>query len=89
MISILLEDSKNKLFHIIANLSEERELHIRNNIIVLNNVEFQYTVYFWEVSDTTTNLVNKGYTEDQGLYDRRIIEYNNSTPSSLLTAWIR
>jgi len=88
MISILLEDSKNKLFHIISNLSEERELHIRNNIIVLNNVGYQYTVYFWDTNDTTTNLIKKGYKEDQGLYDRRIIEYNNANPVNILIAWI-
>jgi hypothetical protein len=87
MITILLEDSKSKLYHIISNLSEERELHIRKNIIVLNK-EFQYTVYFWEVSDSTMQLEKKGYKEDQGLYDRRIIEHNINNPERILTAWI-
>lgn len=89
MTMLLIEDSKNKVFNIIANLSEERELHIRNNIIELNKAGLQYTVYLWDVSDSTIPLENKGYKEDQGLYDRRIIEYNNNTTGSLLTAWIR
>jgi hypothetical protein len=88
MIRLLIEDSKNKVFNIIANLSEERELHIRNNIIELNKAGLQYTVYFWDASDSIIQFENKGYKEDQGLYDRRIIEYNINNPESLLIAWI-
>lgn len=88
MASILLEDLTNKLFQKIANLSEERELHIRKNINELNKIGGQYTVYPWEFGDSTISLENKGYKEDQGLYDRRIIEYNNTT-GDLLTAWIK
>jgi hypothetical protein len=89
MASILLEDTTNKLYHKLDNLSEKRELHIISNINVLNKKGAQYTVYLWEVGDSTIALENKGYKEDPGLYDRRIIEYNNSTTGDLLTAWIK
>ncbi|MCC9017906.1 MULTISPECIES: hypothetical protein [Flavobacterium] len=88
MISILLEDFTNKLFQKLANLSEERELHIRNNIIVLNKVKPQYTVYYFGVNNSIADLEKKGYKEDQGLYDRRIIDYNNDNPENILRAWI-
>lgn len=88
MISILLEDSKNKLFQTIAHLSEERDLHIRKNINVLNKVEFKYTVYFSDVNNSIDNFKNKGYNQDLALYDRIIMDYNKDNPENMLTAWI-
>jgi hypothetical protein len=87
MISLLLEDFENKLFQKIQHLSEERELHIRNNIIALNKIKLQYTVYFSEVNNSISHFKTKGYQEDPALYDRIIIEYNINTENNL-KAWI-
>lgn len=88
MIKIVLEDSKNKLFQIIRDLSEERELHIRRNIIVLNEIDLQYIVSFWDEKDGF-RLKNNGYKQDLALYDRAIINYNNVSRETRLQAWIK
>lgn len=90
MPSILIEDFKNKVYQEAIGLSEEKELHIRNNIIILNAVEFKYIVYYLEVNNSKADLEKKGYKIDNSIYDKAIIEYNcdSSKTGSLLKAWI-
>jgi hypothetical protein len=91
MVSILIEDFINKKFQEIRDLSEERELHIRSNINVLNEVKLKYTVYFSGVNNSITDLESRGYKNDNAMYDRAINEYNNTKiiAGDLLKTWIK
>ncbi|EKT4500011.1 hypothetical protein SL054_002492 [Flavobacterium psychrophilum] len=85
MIHIIIKDNKNKVFEILKNLREETELLICQNINTINGTtpNIQIETY---VDDIETYWIGKGYTIDQSLYDRLILDYNQqNTP--LLTRW--
>ena len=85
MIHIIIKDNKNKVFEILKNLREETELLICQNINTINGTtpNIQIETY---VDDIATYWIGKGYTIDQSLYDRLILDYNQqNTP--LLTRW--
>lgn len=85
MIHIIIKDNKNKVFEILKNLREETELLICQNINTINGTtpNIQIETY---VDDIETYWIEKGYTIEQSLYDRLILDYNQkNTP--LLTRW--
>lgn len=86
--TIILEDFKNKKFQIFRGLSEEKELHIRGNVIKLNEIDVQYTVCFWNEKDDC-RLKKSGFINDLALYDKAIMNYNITSGKERLVFWIR
>lgn len=90
MISILIRNFSNKTYQIIRDLSDERNIHIKNNLETLNKLNSKYTI---SDSDyiSETDLKKAGFVNDPALYDRDVIEYNNNPCriGSALKAWIR
>lgn len=90
MISIILKDNYNKKYEIFMHLRDETELNISDNIIKYNE---KYPDEFINIETITSRDDIKGtqiefWEEDQGLYDRIIIKYNNDISNlNLLTRW--
>lgn len=86
MINILLQEHNNKLFQRMLTLREETELLICENINKLNTTGHQLSISTIDINDSFEELEKKGYTHDNALYDRLIIEYNQQN-KDLLTRW--
>jgi len=85
MISIILKDNKNKLLQQLTHLRDETELLICENIFKLNKVGHQLSIESLE-EGVTEYWLKLGYIEDSGLYDKLIIDYNQ-THDQLLAKW--
>ena len=86
MINILLRDNKNKLFQKMLFLKDETELLICKNINKINTTGHQLNISTIDISSSFEELEKQGYRNDDGLYDRLIIEYNQQN-TDLLTRW--
>lgn len=88
LINILLKDNKNKLFQKMLFLREETELLICENINTINKKVVFLNIHSIDIDSPMTELEKNGWKEDNGLYDKLIIEYNNSAErEKLLTRW--
>ncbi len=86
MINILLRDNQNKLFQKMLFLREETELLICENINTINRRGHQLNINTIDIDTSLDDLERQGYKNDEGLYDRLIIEYNQKN-TKLLTRW--
>jgi len=86
MINILLRDNKNKLFQKMLFLSEETELLICKNINTINKSGYQLNINTIDIGTPLEELEKQGYKNDEALYDKLIIEYNQQN-KDLLTRW--
>lgn len=86
MISILVKDNQNKEFEVLMHLGDETELLICGNINHINrkmNRKLQVETYADGIEEY---WIKRGYTRNQGLYDKLIMEYNQAY-EDLLTRW--
>ena len=86
MINILLRDNKSKLFQKMLFLSEETELLICKNINAINKSGHQLNINTIDSGTPLEDLEKQGYKNDEALYDKVIIEYNQQN-KDLLTRW--
>lgn len=88
LINILLFDEKNKLCQKMLSLREDTELLICNNINTINGDKPYLMIRTIDYDFSTFELENKGWKTDDGLYDKLIINYNNSKDRiKILTRW--
>jgi hypothetical protein len=91
LINILLRDNRNKICSKILSLREETELLISGNINAINqkNGNADININTIDFGFSTKDLENQGWTIDDGLYDKLIIQYNSkANGKALLTRWI-
>ena len=91
LINILIRDSRNKICSKMLSLREETELFISGNVNAINqkNNNADISINTIEIGFSTKGLENQGWTIDDGLYDKLIIQYNsNANGKTLLTRWI-
>ncbi len=86
MISILLQDHKNKLFQKMLHLSEETELLICQNVNTLNRSGHQLNISTIDPGTPMNELEMRGYRAEEALYDKLILDYNQEN-SPLLKMW--
>lgn len=86
MMNIILKDAKAKVFQVMRDLREETEMLVYDNMEKLNGTGMFLLAQDFSKA-AADDLVNSGYTEDAALYDRLIIEYNQ-TNEPLLKRWI-
>lgn len=86
MYNIILRDNKNKVFQKMLFLRAETEMLITENVIKLNRVGYQLNINDIEINTPTDYLTKAGYKNDEALYDRLIIAYNQNH-KDLLTRW--
>jgi hypothetical protein len=67
-------------------LREETELLICDNINKLNKTGHQLNINTIDLNSSFEELERQGYRNDDALYDRLIIEYNQQN-TDLLTRW--
>jgi hypothetical protein len=86
MISILLKDNKNSLMQEMLHLREDTELLICDNINTINK-DGEHQLNIETLAEGTTDYwLKRGYKTDNSLYDKLIIDYNQ-THTDLLTRW--
>lgn len=86
MLNILLSDNKDKVFQKMLFLREETELLICKNINKINETGHRLTINSIDIDTPVDSLEKQGYKNDESLYDRLIIEYNQQN-KDLLTRW--
>lgn len=86
LMHILLRDNKNKVFQKMQMLNEETELLISENIIKINKEGYLLNINSIEFNESTTELENEGWKNDNSLYDRLINEYDRKG-KGILTRW--
>ncbi|HWJ30284.1 MAG TPA: hypothetical protein VNS32_27360 [Flavisolibacter sp.] len=67
-------------------LNEETELLISENIIKINKEGYLLNINSIEFNESTTELENEGWKNDNSLYDRLINEYDRKG-KGILTRW--
>lgn len=87
MISIVIKDPINKHLEVLKNLREETEFLISSNINTINKVTNKTIQIESYVDEIENYWIENGYSINQSLYDKLIIDYNlQYTP--LLTRWV-
>jgi hypothetical protein len=86
MQNILLRDNKNKFFQKMLFLRNETEMPITENVIKINKTGHQLNINDINIDTSTEELEKQGYKNDEALYDKLIIEYNQNN-KDLLTRW--
>jgi hypothetical protein len=88
LLNILLKDNKNNICQKMLSLREETELLICENINTINKKELFLSIKTIDFGYSTLDLEHQGWKVDDGLYDKLIIEYNNSSEKEkLLKFW--
>ena len=86
MINILLKDFNNKLMQEMCHLREETELLICENINFLNKNGYDLNIETLSGKETEY-WRERGFSVDNSLYDKLILEYNQKENVELLTRW--
>ena len=86
MINVLLTDNKNRLFQKMLFLKDETELLICENINKINQSGHQLNINTIDTDTPLEDLEKQGYKNDEALYDKLIIKYNQQN-NDLLTRW--
>ncbi|WP_417875824.1 hypothetical protein [Winogradskyella sediminis] len=88
LLNIVVKDHRKKYYSRMHDLREEVELLICENINKMNKIEEMYLQSIQSIDRTTemTELDKDGWSEDRGLYDRLVFEYQEKT-GELMQRW--
>jgi hypothetical protein len=86
MIHILLKDNRNRLFQKMLYLRVDTEVLICSNINTINKSGHQLNINTIDIETSVEYWEKQGYKNDEALYDKLIIEYNQQN-NDLLTGW--
>lgn len=92
MISIIIKDSIKEEYEILANLQDQLELHIANNINIYNTKYPNHiiTIETLDASFSAQNSIFAKWILNQSLYDSLILRYNNDPANTdILVRWIK
>ena len=85
--NFIVRDNSNKIYQTFWYVSEERELHILNNIIKIYNITKQdININFVSDKFDPTQYLGPNWKNNQDLYDKLVIDFN-SLGGEILTAW--
>lgn len=89
--SIFIIDDENKLCDEMRYLRPAVIRRIKSNIIQIQKTDRHVRVccMYDNPSDNEAFIKSNGYTEEQCLYDKLIIEHNNNYPNNVLWRWPR
>jgi len=79
--NIVVKNHRKKLYSRMFDLREEVELLISQNINKMNEIEEMklQQIQFIDRNENMVELNKMGWTEDQGLYDKLVFEYQEIT----------
>ena len=86
LVNIVIRDNKNKLYQRMFNLREETEELITANVASFININLDVNMHSIEFNQQMTGLEKRNWKEDDGLYERLLLIYQDKTGKSL-TRW--
>ena len=86
MINLLLKDNKNKVCQHMKFISNEMDDLISNNVVEMCNSGMDIQIETVELSISENEITKKGWTFDNGLYEKLLFIYTEKT-GKLLIRW--
>ena len=86
LVNIVIKDNKNKIYQRLFNLRGETEELITSNVASIINIGLDVNMHSIEFNQQMTELEKRDWKEDDGLYERLLLIYQNKT-GKLLTRW--